>query len=96
MVRAAFWTAEQRYDIAFRDITGTVPVFHPDVRVFEVTDTGTGAHRGLFYLDNFARPGKRSGAWAMSYRSQERVAGTVTPIASNNQNFIRADPESRR
>ena len=89
MVRAAFWAAERRYDITFREITGTVPVFHPDVRVFEVNDTLTGAHLGLFYQDNFARPGKRSGAWAMSYRTQERLTGTVTPIAANNNNFIR-------
>ena len=54
---------------------GTVPVFHPDVRVWEVTDKPTGAHVGLFYGDNFARAGKRSGAWASGYRGHETFTG---------------------
>src|SRR5687767_6540979 len=57
MVSAALWAAERRFGIAFKEITGTVPVFHPDVRVWEVTDKGTDRHRALFYLDNFARAG---------------------------------------
>ncbi len=89
MVGAAFWSAERRYGIAFREITGSVPVFHPDVRVWEVTDGATRAHLGLFYFDSFARPGKRSGAWAMSYRGQEKLAGAITAITSNNNNFVK-------
>jgi peptidyl-dipeptidase Dcp len=92
MVAAALWSAERRYDIRFTEITGKVPVFHPDVRVFEVTDMPGGAHRGLFYLDNFARPGKRSGAWASSYRTQHGMDGGVTAISSNNNNFVKAAP----
>ena len=92
MVAAALWAAERRYDISFTEITGTVPVFHPDVRVFEVKDMPSGAHRGLFYLDNFARPGKRSGAWATSYRSQHVEDRPITPILSNNNNFVKAAP----
>ena len=75
MVSAALWSAERRFGLAFKEITGTVPVFHPDVRVWEVTDKSTGRHRALFYLDNFARAGKRSGAWASSYRSQNTLNG---------------------
>ena len=92
MVAAALWSAEQRYDVRFRDITGTVPVFHPDVRVWEVTDSPSGAHRGLFYLDNFARSGKRSGAWANAYRTQSTFDGPETAIASNNNNFVKGAP----
>jgi peptidyl-dipeptidase Dcp len=92
MVAAALWSAEQRYPIRFTEVTGTVPVFHPDVRVFEVADTPTGAHRGVFYLDNFARIGKRSGAWASSYRTQHGLDGGETAIASNNNNFVKAGP----
>ncbi len=66
-----------------------MPVFHPDVRVWEVTDAAGGAHRGLFYLDNFARPGKRSGAWASNYRTQHSFDGRVTAITSNNNNFVK-------
>src|SRR5581483_9030639 len=91
MREAAFWSAERRYDIAFREITGTVPVFHPDVRVWEVTDTPSGAHRGLFYFDTFARAGKRSGAWASEYRMQHRMDHS-TVIASNNNNFLKGEP----
>jgi peptidyl-dipeptidase Dcp len=67
-------------------------VFHPDVRVWEVIDTSTGKHRALFYLDNFARPGKRSGAWASSHRSQCAGAEPVTAISSNNNNFVKGTP----
>ena len=90
MVAAAFWSAEERYDVRFTEITGKVPVFHPDVRVFEVTDVPSGAHRGLFYLDNFARAGKRSGAWASTYRTQHTLAKAVATISSNNNNFVKA------
>ena len=90
MVAAALWAAERRYDIAFREISGKVPVFHPDVRVWEVTDSASGVHRGLFYMDNFARAGKRSGAWAFGYRVQQSFDRPVTAITSNNNNFVKA------
>lgn len=89
MVAAAFWSAERKYDVKFTEITGKVPVFHPDVRVFEVTDVPSGAHRGLFYLDNFARAGKRSGAWAFEYRDQHKLDRGQTTITSNNNNFVK-------
>jgi peptidyl-dipeptidase Dcp len=92
MVAAALWSAERRFGVAFKEITGTVPVFHPDVRVWEVVDSTTGAHRALFYLDNFARAGKRSGAWASSHRMQYTMDGAVTSIASNNNNFVKGLP----
>jgi peptidyl-dipeptidase Dcp len=92
MLEAAMWAAGRLFDVAFTEITGTVPVFHPDVRVWEVTDTPSGAHRGLFYFDTFARPGKRSGAWATEYRGQRRMDGGASPLASNNNNFLRGAP----
>ena len=88
MIRAAFWTAGQLYGLAFHEITGTVPVFHPDVRVWEVKQGDR--HVGLFYGDHFARTGKRSGAWASTYRGHESFTGTeVTPLSSNNLNFVK-------
>jgi peptidyl-dipeptidase Dcp len=57
-----------------------------------VTDRATQRHIGLFYFDPFARPGKRSGAWMNAYRRQERFAGEVTTIVSNNENFVRGAP----
>jgi peptidyl-dipeptidase Dcp len=62
------------------------------VRVWEVKDKASGAHVGLFYADYFARAGKRSGAWATSYRSAERFEGRVTPLVSNNNNFVKGAP----
>jgi len=85
-----FWVAGELFGFEFRPVE--VPVYHPDVRVWEVTDRGTGRHVGLYYFDPFARPGKRSGAWMNSYRRQERFDGEVTTIVSNNLNFVKGAP----
>jgi peptidyl-dipeptidase Dcp len=87
MVNGMFWMAGQLYDLEFRENTGSIPVFEPNVRTFEVTNKRTNAHVGVFYLDNFARDGKRSGAWMTTYRDQRGIAPAQTPIASNNNNF---------
>jgi peptidyl-dipeptidase Dcp len=92
MVAAALWSAERRFAIVFTEITGSVPVFHPEMRVWEVSDKDTGRHRAVFYLDNFARAGKKSGAWATSYRTQHAQDGPVTALASNNNNFVKGAP----
>jgi peptidyl-dipeptidase Dcp len=62
------------------------------MRVWEVTSAATGTHLALFYLDNFARPGKRSGAWASSWRIQRTTGDAATSIASNNNNFVKGAP----
>jgi peptidyl-dipeptidase Dcp len=88
MVEAMFDAAGRLYDFKFSENTGTVPVFHPDIRTFEVTRDGKVV--GLFYLDNFARAGKRSGAWMTTYRSQHKLGGENNIIlASNNNNFVK-------
>ncbi|MBL8744126.1 MAG: M3 family metallopeptidase, partial [Myxococcales bacterium] len=93
MTQAAFYMAEQLYGLGFTEVTGKIPTFRPDVRVWEVKDKATGKHRGLFYGDYFARPAKRSGAWASGYRGHETFTGTeVTAIASNNNNFVKGAP----
>jgi peptidyl-dipeptidase Dcp len=92
MIQAAFWCAEQLYGITFTEVTSQVPVYHPDVRVWEVKDKASGRHIGLFYGDYYARPGKRSGAWTFSYQTRERFDGEVAPITSNSNNFVKAAP----
>ncbi|MCU0728761.1 MAG: M3 family metallopeptidase [Sphingopyxis sp.] len=87
LVDGMFWAAGRLYDLNFRENTGTISVFDPNVRTFEVTNSRTGAHVGVFYLDNFARDGKRSGAWMTTYRDQQRLEPRSTTIASNNNNF---------
>ena len=92
MIQASFFMAQKLYGLTFEEITGTVPVFHPDVRVWLVKDKA-GKFVGLFYGDYFARPGKRSGAWAQSYREHETFSGQViTPVTSNNNNFVKGAP----
>lgn len=86
---ALFMVAGELFNLRFSPVPpGAVPVFHPDVKVWEVTDRDSGAHIGLWYLDPFARSGKRSGAWATSYRDHETFAGAKTALVSNNANFI--------
>ncbi|MEP6570947.1 MAG: M3 family metallopeptidase [Acidobacteriota bacterium] len=86
-----FWVAGELFNFNFTPVT-TVPVVHPDVRVWEVTDKTTKRHIGLWYFDPYARAGKRSGAWMNAYRSQERVDGEITTIVSNNANFVKGKP----
>jgi peptidyl-dipeptidase Dcp len=83
-----FWAAGQIYGLAFAPISG-VPVYHPDVQVFEVKGAN-GQSAGVFYFDPFARRGKRSGAWASAYRPQEKFERPVLPMISNNSNFLPA------
>ena len=71
---------------------GSVPVFHEDVKVWDVTDKTTGNHIGLWYLDPYARDGKRSGAWATTYRSYTTFDGKTNVLASNNSNFVKPAP----
>jgi peptidyl-dipeptidase Dcp len=90
IIAGAFYMAEQLYGLTFTEITGKVPVFHPDVRVWEVKDKATGQFRGLFYGDYFARSGKRSGAWQSTLQSHETFSGkTFTVVASNNNNITK-------
>jgi len=87
---AMFWVAGEVFNLNFKQVEN-VPVFHPDVRVWEVSDKTTGKAVGLWYFDPYARKGKRSGAWMTSYRDQNRVDGDVLTLVSNNCNFIKGN-----
>ena len=80
------WAAGEVYGFSFKPVTN-VPTFHPDVRVFEVLKDEK--HVGLWYFDPFARAGKRSGAWMTAYRIQKNMGEFITPIVSNNSNFVK-------
>jgi peptidyl-dipeptidase Dcp len=84
-----FWATNQVFGLEMVKLSG-VPVFHPDMSVYEVRRGGK--RMGLWYFDPFARAGKSSGAWMTEYRTQERFKGEITPIVSNNSNFIKAKP----
>src|SRR5258706_2805841 len=86
-----FWVAGELFNFKFTPATD-VPVAHPDIRVWQVTDKTSCKQIGLWYFDPYARAGKRSGAWMNAYRSQERVNGEITTIVSNNANFVKGKP----
>ncbi|MDA8019038.1 MAG: M3 family metallopeptidase [Thermoanaerobaculia bacterium] len=90
---AMFFVAGKLFGFRFEPVPeGSVPVYHPDVGVWEVTDVQSGKHVGLWYLDPFARTGKRSGAWANQLRGYESFDGEKTVLATNNSNFIQGAP----
>ena len=90
---AMFYVAGELFDFDFVPVPeGSVPVYHPDVKVWEVKRRSTGAEVGLWYLDPYAREGKRSGAWAFAYRGYHELAPKQTVLASNNSNFIKGKP----
>ncbi|MEN5145459.1 M3 family metallopeptidase [Brevundimonas diminuta] len=88
---ASFDMAERLYGFVFKRLPkDKVPVFEADVTTYEVTDKATGKLIGLYYADDFARAGKRSGAWMTTYRSFSTLTGSRPILASNNNNFVKA------
>ena len=88
MIAAAFDTAHRLFGLTFRELHD-VPVWHADVRVWEVSGPG-GQFRGLFFGDYFARSSKRSGAWMTTLRTQRKLDGEVRPLVINVMNFAKA------
>ena len=78
----AFAVANKLYGITLTKLEG-IPVYHPDVEVFEVKDAD-GSHLGVFYVDYFPRPGKSGGAWMSNYREQQ---GVIRPLVCNVCSF---------
>ena len=85
IIEAAFYTANRLFGLSFTPRTD-VPVYHPDVRVWEVS-AADGRHVGVFFGDYFARPSKRSGAWMTNLREQDKLDGEVRPLVLNVMNF---------
>ena len=81
-----FFAANQLYGISFRE-RRDIPVYHPDVRVWEVFDAD-GSPLALFYLDPFLRPNKAGGAWTSSFSVQSDLLGTRTAVY-NIENFAK-------
>ena len=87
VIAAAFDVAGRLFGLQFGE-RFDIPLYHPDVRAFEVKDS-SGGHVALFYADYFARPSKRSGAWMSAFRGQRRLGGSVRPIIVNVMNFVK-------
>src|SRR6267142_2909556 len=88
MIEAAFDCATRLFGVTFSE-RKDIPVWHPDVRVWEVRDAA-GRHKALFYGDYFARSSKRSGAWMTSLRDQQKLDGAVAPLIVNVCKFSKA------
>jgi peptidyl-dipeptidase Dcp len=89
IIAAAFHTAQRLFALDFHE-RRDIPVYHEDVRVWEVSRGG--ATIGLFYGDYFARAGKQSGAWMSAFRDQDTLKGPVLPLIVNVCNFARGTP----
>ena len=87
IIAAAFHTAERLFGLTFV-ARADVPVWRPEVRVWEVRNPG--GYVGLFFGDYFARPTKRSGAWMTTLRDREKLTGDVRPLVINVMNFAKA------
>ena len=88
IIQAAFDTAGRLFGLSFKERTD-VPVYHDDVRAFEVMHRD-GKHVAMFLADYFARSSKRSGAWMSGYRSQQKLKDDIRPIIVNVMNFAKA------
>ena len=88
MIDAAFAVASRLFGLTFEEQKG-VAAWHPDVRVFKVSDA-SGAEIALFLGDYFSRSSKRSGAWMSALKSQYRLGKGSKPIIYNVMNFAKA------
>ncbi len=86
-----FMIVNHLYGLTFRELRD-LPRWHPDQQAFEVLEAD-GSHLGVVYLDFFARPSKRGGAWMNSLQKQGRVEGEVFPIVTTNFNFPAPDAD---
>ncbi|NLA67855.1 MAG: M3 family metallopeptidase, partial [Gammaproteobacteria bacterium] len=81
-----FFAAEQLYGITAKERTD-LPVYHPDVRVFDIFDAD-GTQLALFYLDPFQRESKQGGAWMGNFVEQNGLTGDI-PVIYNVENFTK-------
>jgi peptidyl-dipeptidase Dcp len=84
-----FYAANQLYGITFKE-RKDIPVYNPDVRVFEVSDAD-GKPLALWYCDYFKRDNKNGGAWMDSFVPESKLLGTM-PVVYNVANFTKPAP----
>jgi peptidyl-dipeptidase Dcp len=87
--KGVFYAANKLYGITFRE-RKDIPVYQPDVRVFEVFDKD-GSELGLAYFDYFKRDNKSGGAWMSNFMEQSKINGTK-PVIYNVANFTKPAP----
>jgi peptidyl-dipeptidase Dcp len=84
-----FYAAEQLYGITFKE-RKDIPVYHPDVRVFEVSNAD-GKTLALFYCDYFKRDNKNGGAWMSNFVNESKLLG-MPPVVFNVANLPKPAP----
>jgi peptidyl-dipeptidase Dcp len=84
-----FYAAQELYGLEFRE-RRDLPVYHPEVRVFEVFDAD-GTPLALFLGDYFARDNKQGGAWMNNFVRQSKLFG-LKPVVANNTNIPKPRP----
>ena len=89
--KGVFYTMQTLYGIKITQ-RDDLPVYHPDVRAYEITDGG-GTSLAIFYGDFFSRPGKRGGAWKTNY-TQQFLANGQRPVVVNVCNITKAEEGS--
>ena len=83
----AFEVASRLFNISIEEVD--VPGWNPVVKSYEIKDSATGEHLGLFMVDMYARDTKRGGAWMSTYRSSSEMDGErIRPIITNNMNLV--------
>lgn len=93
LIDAMHFVAGELFNFKFSPIEkGVIPVYQEDVKVWEVNDLTSGDNIGLWYLDPYAREGKRSGAWANTFRSYSTFDGKKNVLGTNNSNFVKPAP----
>ncbi|MCX8159896.1 MAG: M3 family metallopeptidase [Candidatus Saccharicenans sp.] len=92
VIDGVFLLANKLYGLKFEE-RKDIPVYHPDVRVFEVKEAD-GRHVGLLYTDYFPRASKGAGAWMNALRDEYKVDGKrIAPLILNCGNFTKSTPE---
>lgn len=87
VLQGLFDTAQRLFELRIKEHPGA-PVWHPDVRFFDI-ETASGKHIGSFYLDAYARPNKRSGAWMDECVGRKHLpSGEALPVAYLVCNFL--------
>ena len=86
VLQGAFTVAGRLFNIDFVERTD-MPIYHPDVRVFEVQQMGTQEVIGILYVDYFARSSKRGGAWMSSFRFSTKWMATKSRLSSMSVTF---------
>ena len=87
LINGVFYAANRVYGLTFKERTD-IPLYHPDMRAFEVLDKD-GKSKALFYCDYFRRPTKRGGAWMDGFAKQSRQRNQL-PIIFNVCNSAKA------